>query len=352
VRLVTVRFRGIKQQEEKWMRTYTIDIEQRGAASIPLLTFHQLIKKLKGPITRSQRTGIIGLIDTEAPIIAYDVAKQYSREFEEAAAKACEIDRKLENTETLRTAAQADLPTAEADRGSVIRAAIYWCCAFAVAACEYFITNVTLPMALDVDRESLLGVALSLGPTVAFVFVELPLEALQQSSWRKTYKAFLWLVLLGHLGAVALLGLAREEVMHVVRQLNHGQADITFEGVALNRAIVTIGVLLVIDGALFLLHATQHGQRWRRYRRALSRARKLEKRWQALLAEQTAHAPVVALTRQLMSEQRPDLIAQHFKQQCLVDLDTVEVVEPTSVQKIERALGLALDASPAKAVMN
>jgi hypothetical protein len=262
VRLVTTQYPDIKQEEERQMSTFTIEMQKRDSESIPLLTFHQLVKKLKGPITRLQKTGIIGLIDTEAPIVAYDVAKQYSREFEEAAAKARQIERKLEDAEMSRAEAQADLPTAQANRGSVIRAAIYWFCAFVVAACEYFITNVTLPMALDVNRESLLGIALSFGPTVAFVFVELPLEALQQSSWRKTYKAFLWLVLLGHLGAVALLGLAREEVMHVMQQLNGGQADITFTGVALNRAIVTIGVLLVIDGALFLLHAMQHGQRW------------------------------------------------------------------------------------------
>jgi hypothetical protein len=280
-------------------------------------------------------------------VIAYDLTEQYRREYEQAVTKEQEISQQHEESNAHYKEAQTELHVAQMSPGSLIRSLLYWFGAFAAAVCEFYITNVTLPMALDIERASLLGIALSLGPVVAFVFVEKPLEYLQQSAWRKVYIAFLWLVLIAHLGMALLIADAREEIAHVLQQLMHGKPDITFDDAALNRAILAVSVLLVIDGACFLLWAQQYGHPWLRYRKALAKVRRTRKRRDARLAEKTQQTAEVAVRQARMHDNRPALIAENFKQQCLVALERLTLVEPTSTEKVEGVLGLVVNRSTA-----
>ena len=351
-RFITIRLLDTYRGKRDIMRTYTTERLKQEVEGVPLITASAVIKRLPEAITKPLQTQVHGLVDTEAAIIANDLTTQYRQEYETAVAQESEIAQKIEEHEALCEDAQVELQAARATPGSCIRSVIYWICAVCAALCEYYVTNVTLPMALDVDRNSLLGIALSLGPVVAFIFVEKPLEYLQKSAWRKTYQTFLWVVLGANLATVVLIAQARHEVARVVQQLLRGESHIAFDDLALNRAILALSLVLVIDGAIFLLDALKYGRLWVQYRKVIAKVSRLEARRSALRADKTRHAAVVAASKERMSGKRPELIAQHFKQQCLVAMEHVKVVEPTSVQKVEEALGLTLGMSMASAAMN
>jgi hypothetical protein len=325
--------------------------QERTTEIIPIVTAPHVIERLDGPISKSQKEKIEDLIEAEVDVITYDLEEQYQRQFAEARAQEAVIDQHLHESETRLQNAQEALRVAETTPGSFIRALLYWCGAFFAAVCEYYITNVTLPQALDVERTSLLGIALSLGPVVAFIALEKPLELLQQSSWRKTYIAFLWGVLVpACLITVALLAAARHEVARVVQALLQGQEHIMFDDQALNRAILALSLLLAIAGALFLVWAHQHGGLWLRYRKVLFRVRRAQKQRNVYLLQKSQQTAEVEVCRRRASEHRPALIAENFRKQCVAALEKVRVVEPTSTQRLEEVLGLAM--SRATAVLN
>jgi hypothetical protein len=306
-----------------------------------------VITKQKKPITRAMKAQIEQLIAADTAVLVHEVAAHDRQAHAEAVAHAGNVTQQLQETESSYQEAQAELQVARTSPWSLFGVLLFGFCASAVALCEFYITNATLPLALDIVRTSLLGIALSIGPTAAFVFVEKPLEHLQQSTWRKTYIALLWLVLVGTLVMVWFLTKVRHEIARVVQEMAQGKQHIVFNDLALSHAILTMSLLLIIVGAFFLLWARQCGRPWLRYRKARVQVRRLHKRRNALHTRKTKHTVEVATCQTRLDGNRAQLVAEHFTQQCRVALAKLTVEEPTSTQQVESMLGLALHSTAA-----
>jgi hypothetical protein len=313
---------------------------RRPHKTITLPSAHTVLTRQKGPITTALQTQLEQLIDADAARLVHDLAARDQQAHTEAIARAEHVTQQLHETTTAYNTAQAEYQAARTSPWSLFSTLLFGSGACAAALCEYYITNTTLPSVLEVARTSLLGIAVSLGPTVAFLFVEKPLEHLQQSTWHKTYITFLWLVLAATLAMVWALADVRHEIIRIGLALVQGKTNLTFNDTVLNHAILAVSLLLVLDGAFFLLWARQSGRPWLRYRRARARVRRLQKRCNALHQRQTRYTAEVAACRAHLDNNRAALLATHFTQQCRVALARLTVADPTSAQQVEYRLGL------------
>ncbi len=313
---------------------------ERPPRGAPLLDALTVITQQQGPITMAEKARLEHLIAADVEVLTCDLTHQHRRASEKAAAHKEALQQRLETTRAQAQQAAEDEQTARAVPRSLFKAILFGLCASVAALGEFYLTNATLPSALDVPRTSLLGIALSLGPTAAFIFMERPLEHLQQSAWRKTYVAFLWLVLAANVLTVYLLADVRHEIARVTRDLLQGKPDIVFHELVLHHAMLAVSIILAINGALFLLWAPQYGRPWLHWRQARRQGRRFQKQLVALLKQQ-AHWTAEAATQQAqLDHNRPALVARHYKELCHLKLARLQVKDRTSMETVEDYVGL------------
>ncbi len=322
------------------MNYLTFHSHDRKTDSVPIISSLDAIKNLGGSITSGMKAVIRELIESEACLVAYDVARRFQREHREALAKYAEIIHKINDTEARLTDAGKALESALAAPGSLIISVIYWVCSACALICEFFLTNSTLPFALDLDPNSYQGLALSLAPAVAFIIVEQPIERLAESAWRKSYMCFLMLLLVANICTAGLVAMARHEVARWLQAVAMGEENIAFDDAALNRAILAISLVLVLDGALFLYGARREGSRWWKCWTARNKVAELRSRANQLRAEEASQLAVVESCQTQVQENQPELIARDFKKAMEVELEKLELVRPTSQEIVENAMGL------------
>jgi hypothetical protein len=322
------------------MRSQTFEVNQQTTQIIPLPTSTEVIKNLGPTVSADLRQAVIQHIENEARVIADDLRTQYRRAHLKAAAKAGNLQLQLTQAVAAHKSAEEELATIAGTARSLTLSVIFWLGSASACLCEFFLTNTTLPFALSIASDSLMGIALSLAPAVAFVVVEGPIEKLLHSSSKKTCAAFWILVAVANLLTAGFIAGARHDIADWTRQVMAGVEGAVFAGTALNLAILSISLVLVLDGALFLLGAREHGGRWLRHSTAQRTVAQLRTRILKLDVEKEQDATEAELFRQQMEGNRPELVAQSFVQAMLVELAKVAEARPSSLQSVEARLGL------------
>jgi hypothetical protein len=219
-------------------------------------------------------------------------------------AEADEAESKAEFDDASEHLADAENKLQQTKPASWIKAAIFDLSALTCFTAEFAFTFVTLPFLLNIAPTSFLGVMVAAAPTTAMIMLDVVIARLFEDPWQavqeiasksRLRKALLmglmagWLTALGagNLYVVMLLADARQDASLIYQRLTDPETEITTEAgddsEIVKKAILTVSVMVTLDGAMLLLLGLNETRRCRQFTKARTTMVSLRVKRQALL---------------------------------------------------------------------
>jgi hypothetical protein len=231
-----------------------------------------LLARVHAPLTADVRGALLRTLASECAQIAGSVR---DREF----ATLCSMETNLalvqSRQQQARETSQSFRESTETALGSWAKVVIWSLCGLACFAAEFVLSWRSLCFVLNVDRASVLGILLGLAPPSGLAVLEVVLARLFEEPWqrlRATGGGRRWLVTAamgvllmslaaGNVMMVVHLAKAREEAARVERILSDPDdpGDAEIDQAAIDRAVLSVSLLVTLDGAVFLLLSLQAG---------------------------------------------------------------------------------------------
>jgi hypothetical protein len=315
------------------------DFFAKEGLTVPVLSSLERIRSAKPPISPCERNAMEALIEAEVPIVEFDARQQFLRKLEETKARRADVEQWRSEIREMRHKALAHLAAGEAEPHSLAKALLNWTGAAATGAAEFLVSWATLPAALDIPRNSAMGITISLAPVIAFVALEQPIDRFLRWASPRAVHAFHTALAAG-IGWVAWsLALARNEITRVLGAILRGDLNVQFREAVLDNFILALSVVLVVVGATFLAYAFRFGGNWLAVFRARHAVNRLE-RADRKHADQEAELKGEELELAWAAEEKPSLIAQVWRRQALLELAGLAVAFPTVDHDVDIRLGL------------
>jgi hypothetical protein len=337
-------------QEKHEILSFNGRIEIDSAAS--------LIQSAQYPLTEDLHAALVKTLDVECGQLDQSVRNQ---EFARVLAS--------ESTEELarNRVAEARKEVAEAEqaakthgaRGSWVKVAIWTLCGTACFAAEFVLTWTALCFVLNVERFSVLGVLLGLAPPSGLAVLEVVLARLFEEPWQRMRAAtasprgllvritmgILLVVLAAGNGLTILhLAKAREEAGKATRALadTHDNTPAQIDQEAIDRAVLSVSLLVTIDGALFLLLSLAEGARLRSRIRIDREVRRSRNEFLRLEGELAGAQSATGSARESWKtvDEKARLCAERYRTHCLYRMN-----EKTAAFQLNRPIEELIDRS-------
>ena len=247
----------------------------------------ELIRAQDYPLNGEARAAMHDFIASNADMIAHAVVRGKRHDLEAAKAlwKQCESQR----TSHMPRAAEAEAAYSRTVPGSLGCAILLTPFAIACLAMEFVISWTALSWLFGIDRRSLLGVMVGVGPTAALAILKIVFARLFEQRYQDLRAGVLQStrarILAGVSMALVLTAVAlfniytvmvqarlREEISIVVRDALENDDVTTFAPIDSEEAVVATSVAVSINGAILFVIAWNEAFNWRRRRSAKQRA--------------------------------------------------------------------------------
>ncbi len=297
------------------------------------------ISQFSAPISEATEKHTRELIRTAARLVSEWNMQRWFAAMERAKATAQYLRNRVMDVQSALANARRDLEGTKPV--NCLKLLVCMICWFVCIAGELTLSWTTLPYALDVHADTVLGVAIAAIPVAALTVVEWIFargveepyhQALNAastgSSWRRVVAVmamavFLTLVLVGNIQTIRFLAQAREEASKVRRlddstvqqgrELDSAapQEKNTVNYKAIDQMIMAVGVMAVVDGALLFLIGMQdwhnltrrlqaqarvswHAGRCAKAERLLSESLPIEQQWTRVWEERERYSEAIA----------------------------------------------------------
>lgn len=329
-------------QEKPEILSFTERIELRSASS--------LVDNARYPLTEDVHTALLKALDVETGQIERSVrAQEFARLL---AAESAEELARHRVEETRKAVAEAEEDKAHQSGGSWVKTMLWALCGVACFAAEFALTWTALCFVLNVQRYSVLGVLLGLAPPSGLAVLEVVLARLFEEPWQRVRSAAAssrgWVVnitmgvLLVALAAgngltILHLAKAREEAGKAARTLADVRANSAAEidQKAIDRAVLSVSLLVSIDGALFLLLSLAEGARLRSRIRNEREVKRSREEFVRLEGEYGAVQSAAGSAREDYKyvDEKAHLSAERYRSVCLL-----QIAEKSAAAHLERPI--------------
>ena len=317
-----------------------------------------LIQSAQYPLTEELHTALVKSLDVECGQLEQSVRDQeFARVLAAEGAEELALNRLQEARQAFVEADQA--AKAHPARGSWVKAVIWTICGTACFAAEFVLTWTALCFVLNVERFSILGVLLGLAPPSGLAVLEVVLARLFEEPWQRvraaaasprgllvhiTMGVLLMALAAGNGLTILHLAKAREEAGKATRALadTHSTAPVQIDQEAIDRAVLSVSLLVSIDGALFLLLSLAEGARLRtriRIDREVKRSRNEFLRVEGELASAQSATGRARESWKTVDE-KARLCADRYRTQCIY-----RMAEKTAASQMSRPIEELVDRS-------